>query len=110
MSSFPTLSVARSRRWRADARLTPQLSCHGRGFSISSGEDDSEPSLVAHHPVTELPFRPEVNVSIRYREWPVFNCRSMAGFGCPPGGHATHRDDRPNGNAARHDADDGTRI
>src|SRR5437588_11184411 len=20
----------------------------------------------------------------RYREWPVFSCRSMAGFGCPP--------------------------
>jgi putative endonuclease len=27
----------------------------------------------------------------RYREWPVFSCRSMAGFGCPPRRRLTSR-------------------
>ena len=29
-------------------------------------------------------FPTRVNVSGRYRKWPVFNCPLMAGFGCPP--------------------------
>ena len=35
-------------------------------------------------PATELAFRRRRQRLDRYREWPVFSCRSMAGFGCPP--------------------------
>ena len=35
-------------------------------------------------PGRNVQFPTGVNVSGRYRKWPVFNCPLMAGFGCPP--------------------------
>jgi hypothetical protein len=42
---------------------------------------------VAHGAVRAYELLAAVNVSVAYVWWPVFRCRSMAGFGCPPRPH-----------------------